>query len=164
MSLPGRGPGLPGSALQFTGAAAQSGSSAAGTRATGAFPSGPPAWALASRAASSAEWPTLAPSGANVHHPRHPEGNCNYPFFFSRHFSPDALLCPRLQGRVVQKANVKPPEVGRCEQGGSGARSSAPPRPQPRPRGLRPPARAARPGGQLYWHALRPEAGSRRPP
>lgn len=111
------------------------------------------------------------PERANVHHPRHPEGNCNSSvFFFSRHFSPTSFLfCLVLEGRVrSRKANTKSSRRwGGGEQGAAQEPGPPrPPRPQPRPPApFRPPARVARPGGQLlYWHALRPEAGPCRPP
>lgn len=125
------------------------------------------------RRVPSAEWPTRAPSERTCTTRAIPREIATHPFFFfSRHFSPTSFLfCLVLEGRVrSRKANTKSSRRwGGGEQGAAqepGPPRPPRPRPQPRPPApFRPPARVARPGGQLlYWHALRPEAGPCRPP
>lgn len=110
------------------------------------------------------------PERANVHHPRHPEGNCNSSVFFFRGTFLRRLFCfvsfCRVEwGPGKQTQN----QAGGGEVWSRGRLRSqvlrAAPAPAPTPALFRPPARVARPGGQLlYWHALRPEAGPCRPP
>lgn len=136
----------------------------------GGVSSGPRAWALASRAASPPRSGPPGPQASERAPPAPSRGKLQLIRFFSRHFSPTSFfVLSRFGGQseVQESKHKTKPEVGRWgAEGGSGARSSAPVRvPAPTPAPFRPPARVARPGGQLlYWHALRPEAGPCRPP
>lgn len=156
--VPGRGQACLGPELQFSGAAAHSGSSAGRTRATGASPPGrrprrsPPAprplRGVARWAPSERTHTTRASPGEIATHP-----------FFSRHFSPTSFcfVLSRFRGQSgVQKSKHKTkPEVG-----SRGPRRRQVLRAHPRP-GILPAAGPRGPAGRSAVVLARVEARGR---